>query len=211
MSAFLGPIHHWLYDKIRRQYILVTKLWTLGDSYGLTLEKDCNHRFGAFPEESLEEIIDTSNIHGWLQKHVSLVENQFAYTVLTLISHAKNIAELDTNELYEQIRTIVVEDGSSTASSYKDSSLTAAQVFKIISDTLLDGMPCDHANQIISQSPEELVWKRNLCVHKEYWTGLEGDVSIYYDLRDGWFQGFLGTLSYTLDKIDEITYKIRKL
>lgn len=211
MSAFLGPIHHWLFNKITRQYNLITKLWTLGNSYGLSLESDCNQRFGVFPEESLEEIIDTENIHGWLQEHVSLVENQYAYTVLTLINSKSIKSETESNDLYQQILTIMNEDGATTASDYKDSSLMAPQVFKIITDTLLDGMPCDHANQMVSQSPEEVIWKRNLCVHEEYWTRLEGDVSIYYDLRDRWLKGFLGELSYTVDKLDEITYRISKM
>lgn len=49
--------------------------------------------------------------------------------------------------------------------------MTAAAAYKLLSDSLLDGMPCDHANVLITESDEEVIWKRNTCVHNNYWSG----------------------------------------
>jgi len=39
MSAFLGPIHYWLYNKIQLQQAIVDDIYALGDQYGLTLKQ----------------------------------------------------------------------------------------------------------------------------------------------------------------------------
>ena len=70
MSAFLGPIHYWLYNKIQLQEKLtaqfaqmaVNNKWIAGDIYSKV------------DERPLDELIDESNIHGWLQTRISDAE-----------------------------------------------------------------------------------------------------------------------------------------
>lgn len=211
MSAFLGPIHHWLYHKIKQQHDIVSKLCTLGDRYGLALTSEVEARYGTFPSKPLEEIIDGSNIHGWLQEKVSMVEYQYAYAVIALLNQ-DNISSTDDNiSIADQIISIIKDQATDLATAYQDASLTAPQVFKVITDHLLDGMPCDHANLIVEQSPESLTWKRKLCVHQPYWTDLDGDINIYYALREVWLEGFLEALSYSLVKLEDSVYQINSL
>lgn len=202
MSAFLGPIHYWLYNKIRLQQGIVDELYEFGRKYQLSLEEDCNLQFGDFPNKPLEEMIDHGNIHGWLQERVAQVEYKYAYCVTKLLHQDPGAMN--------QLTTLLNQKGRELGRTVADDSLNATSVFKLITDHLLDGMPCDHANTLISQSDDQVVWKRNLCVHQSYWEELGGDISIYYELRNAWIDGLVQVIGYSLELIDSVTYSISK-
>lgn len=206
MSAFLGPIHYWLYNKIQLQQALVDKISDLGNQQGLSLKKDCESRFGVFENKPLEEMIDHGNIHGWLQERVSQVEYKYAYSITTLLE--KN------PELLEELSSLHYNYGKELALSLKRENPekftpNASQVYKIISDYLLDGMPCDHANQVIHQNETEVIWERRQCVHGSYWEEVGGDITIYYKLRDAWMNGLINELGLLLEKPDATSYSIK--
>ena len=202
MSAFLGPIHYWLYNKIQLQQAIVDDIYALGEQYGLSLKEACDNNFGAFENKPLEEMIDQGNIHGWLQERVSQVEYKYAYAVTTLLN--KN------QEAMDQLKSILFNNGTGLAITLKENLLNATGVYKAIMDNLLDGMPCDHANRLIEQNENETAWARTICVHSQYWDAASGDISIYYDLRDTWIEGLVQELGFTFIKLDEVTYRIIK-
>ena len=200
MSAFLGPIHHWLYNKIQQQQAIVDELYALADKQQLPLEAECNNLYGEFENKPLEEMIDTGNIHGWLQERVSQVEYKYAYSITKL---------LNTNpDLKASIKAIVIRNGRNLAITLKEYRLDATGIYKAITDNLLDGMPCDHANRVLKQSSEEVIWQRTLCVHSPYWEEVEGDITLYYDLRDAWLEALITELGYEFEKPQEDTYRI---
>lgn len=207
MSAFLGPIHYWLYNKIKLQQDIVDKLYLLGESYAEALREYCEETFGTFENKPLEEMIDQGNIHGWLQERVSQVEYKYAYCITTLLaSHPESLTE---------IQSIVSANGKTFAQSMKDTLQNPSDVYKAISDLLLDGMPCDHANRLVANNENEVIWSRATCVHSTYWDEVNGDISIYYALRDYWIEGFVSELEATdqlrfaFDRPDEVSYRIR--
>ncbi|PHV70076.1 hypothetical protein CS063_12280 [Sporanaerobium hydrogeniformans] len=202
MSAFLGPIHYWLYHKIQLQQDWVEEIITLAQSkYHIDLRKECDIRYGVSERRALEEVIDESNIHGWLQSQVTQVEYKLAYTVTSLIeAKAESLQELEA---------LFKAKGQATRMALQDN-LDAQQLYGVISDSLLDGMPCDHASSIISQNEKKVVWQRNKCVHQKYWEAVQGDVAHYYCLRDAWLSGFVESKGDTWGKIDEKTYWIQK-
>ena len=200
MSAFLGPIHHWLYNKIQQQQAIVDELYVLADKQQLLLEAECNNLYGEFENKPLEEMIDTGNIHGWLQERVSQVEYKYAYSITKL---------LNTNpDLKASIKAIVINNGRNLAITLKEYRLDATGIYKAITDNLLDGMPCDHANRVLKQSSDEVIWQRTLCVHSPYWEEIDGDITLYYDLRDAWLEAFITELGYGFEKPQEDTYRI---
>ena len=86
MSAFLGPIHTWLFGKITLQNEIIEEIIELATKQQTDRDwaGSLNQQFGVFPAGNLEDIIDTGNIHGWLQKHVIQVEHKLA-TLITQI------------------------------------------------------------------------------------------------------------------------------
>ncbi len=202
MSAFLGPIHYWLYNKIQLQQAIVDELYILGDKNGLSLEEECDKNFGTFLNKPLEEMIDHGNIHGWLQEKVSQVEYKYAYCVTKLLSKNPEIKSL--------IQSILSNHGTKLAITLKGNDLNATDLYKVISDNLLDGMPCDHANRVLKQSEVEVTWIRTLCVHSPYWEEVGGDITVYYELRDAWMEGLVKELGFVIEKADTNTYSIKR-
>lgn len=197
MSAFLGPIHYWLYNKIKLQQELVVEIAAL-DNNGL--EQKLDEKYGVFETKPLEEIIDTGNIHGWLQSRVAQVEYKLAYSVTSLLK--KN------SELIKEIERIFENKGNEQSSSVADNNVS--KIYKAISDSLLDGMPCDNANTVLENSEDRVVWRRNTCVHKSYWEEVNGDINNYYNLREAFIRGFINDLPVVFEKLDDVTSIIRR-
>lgn len=203
MSAFLGPIHFWLYNKIKLQQSIVNELYSLGTEHNIPLQQECDLHYGSFEDKPLEEIIDESNIHGWLQIRVSQVEYKYAYCVTKLLSlHPDS---------FPQIESILFKKGKEKGLELKEAGIAFSGIYKEITDQLLDGMPCDHAMRLISQDDHEIIWERNICVHKNYWDEVGGNIHNYYLLRDAWIKGLADGCDLSFEKKDEVTYCIRTL
>ncbi|WP_250278706.1 hypothetical protein [[Clostridium] colinum] len=187
MSLFLGPIHYWLYNKISLQNKIINNILEELKISDLNIILD--EKFGCLEDKPLENMIDTQNIHGWLQEKVDLVENKLAYVV-------KYSLEQDKNNL-EKIKNIFYSFGSNI--DINGDKNDASVVFKAIEDNLLDGMPCDRAKVIINKSNSSVKWEKNICVHKKYWDIIGIDIDIYYSLVDEFMCGILSNTKFTLE------------
>ena len=56
-------------------------------------------------------------------------------------------------------------------------------------------MPCDRVNEVISQEEDKVIWKRQVCVHKEIWDTVGGDVNLFYNLRELWIKSFVNKIN----------------
>lgn len=202
MSKFLGPIHHWLYNKINIQHNIVENIISFTEEKNLNqnLRNTLTEKFGKAEMKPLEDVIDVTNIHGWLQGKVSLEEYRLAYAVTSTLAADSN--------LLEDIKIIFFNMGKNISELDENSSLS--EIYKAINDTLLDGMPCDRANELLSQEEDEVVWRRNVCVHRNYWDEVNGDINIYYLLRDEFIKGLLENAKVNYEKIDDVTSKISR-
>lgn len=200
MSAFLGPIHFWLYNKIKIQNDIVENILDLSENMGLDLRKGLYEKYGDGDLKPLDEVIDVGNIHGWLQNQISMVEYKLAFAVTEVLN--KN------PEKIEDIEEIFKRNGAEHSTLSNES--TIEEAFKAINDTLLDGMPCDHVNAIVNQDENEAVWKRYECVHSKFWDAAKGEVSTYYTLRDEFIEGLLSAANINYEKLDDTTYKISR-
>lgn len=204
MSAFLGPIHYWLYNKIKIQQELVDDIMMLShkiDNPSIDLKKELDTKFGVSETRPLEEVIDQGNIHGWLQSCVSQAEYKLAYSITKLLNTKP--------ELFKDIELIYKNKGIEKSGAIVTNN--ASEIYKAISDSLLDGMPCDHANIILEEDENKVIWKRNICVHKNYWDEVGGDINNYYSFREAFIRGLLSGTPVIFEKIDDVTNVIRRL
>jgi len=201
MSAFLGPIHFWLYDKIKIQNEIVEEILDYAEKDNINLRSDLYGRFGDGVLKPLDEVIDVTNIHGWLQERVTQVERKLAYLVTKLVD--KNPVNFDV------IKDIFKSKGAEVSNLDMNSSLEEA--YKVINDALLDGMPCDRANSVISSKENEIIWKRNICVHRQYWDEVGGNIENFYNLRDEFIKGLLSETGIKYEKPDEERSRIYRL
>lgn len=200
MSAFLGPIHHWLYNKIQIQQGMVDKIIELGETFIPGLGETLNEKYGVSETRALELVIDESNIHGWLQGNVTRVEYKLAESVTILLK--------EKSELLNSIKEIFWNKGKIVSNTMAADN--ASQVYKAINDSMLDGMPCDHANIVQEETTEKVTWKRNTCVHQKYWDEVGGDIKIYYLLRDEFIKGCLDSSVYDYVSKEDGFYEIRR-
>lgn len=182
MSAFLGPIHHWLYNKIQFQEALIQSLLETAarEGWGAVSAEKLDAACGKADLRPLEESIDTGNIHGWLQQKIGVIESRLAFLVTHLLKEEPSRIEGLKQAAYRFGENYPLEAG-----------LGADAAFKALGDILLDGMPCDHVNRVVEQGEEKTVWQQTQCVHQMHWEQAGGEVSVYYALRAQIIKGML--------------------
>lgn len=88
MSAFLGPIHFWLYNKIQFQENLIDELVAYVTAKGWSDKAD---QYVSTDRRKLDEVIDEANIHGWLQSRIHDAEGRYAaWSSMQPVTMAKN-------------------------------------------------------------------------------------------------------------------------
>ena len=188
MSLFLGKIHYWLFNKILWFEKLEGEIIDLAKKEGFEVEKiseDIQNKYGRkLPNKPLEDLIDTGNIHGWLQGRIDSLEYRLASIVTDILKE---------NIKIEEIKEVFKSNGKEVFENIEDKSLSADGLFKVIFDNLVEGMPCDRVNLVEEESDEKVVWITTTCVHKRFWDAVGGDVNNYYILKDGWIEGFVSS------------------
>ncbi len=212
MSLFLGKIHYWLFNKILWFEKLEDLIIDLAKEEGFNTEclrKDIESKYGEkLPNKPLEELIDTSNIHGWLQSQIHSAERRMASWTKLLI---------DENQAnYEKLEKVYKGQGIIAAKEIKsngDSLETPEQLYKCMNDYVLDGMPCDRVNEVVISSKDEIKWSQRICVHKDIWEEIGCDVNNFYNLRNTWVESFINELnsSYVYEVEEDKTRVIRKI
>ena len=193
MSLFLGKIHYWLFNKIVWFENLEEEIIKLAKEEGINtteLVNELNSKYGEkLPNLPLEEMIDTSNIHGWLQDKIHSAEYRLASLTNKVLE--KNDGKEKLEELYKRQGLVAASEAIENNKTVSD----AFSIFNAINDYVLDGMPCDRVNEIVSNEEDKLVWKRRICVHKEIWDAVGGNVDVFYDLRNTWIKTFVATVN----------------
>lgn len=186
MSAFLGKIHYWLYDKIQLQEKIIDNIIKLSKVKGYNCEGLVNESYTkyGFPVTGiLENEIEHTNIHGWLQQRIISAENRLAYVVTELLRNDVVTKEEVADIFYKNGMKIMEELGISEG--YPE------DFFKLIFDYMLEGMPCDRVNEVIENKENEIIWRTTRCLHGDYWRNVQGDFNNFYYFRDSWINGFL--------------------
>ncbi|EGY79722.1 hypothetical protein [Peptoniphilus indolicus] len=186
MSAFLGFIHHLMWEKIN-----------FTESLSEEVVKDLNNideveaelnKIGTLEKGELSELIDNSNIHGWLLERVNLVEKRFAKAVEIY---------LQTNSI-DDLKIKFFEKGK--AENFTGSKIDA---YKLITSKFLDGMPCDGSIRVLSDS-DDIEFMIANDVHKSVWNDYAG-VDVYWLLRDEFVRGLLDN-KYSYEKEENIYF-----
>ena len=189
MSAFLAPIHFWMYDKILIAQELTFKL----EEKFLNKEEreEVESLFPGLYSKDLEEVIDQSNIHGWLHTAVSNIEIRFAYIVKTLLDRGISI---------EEIKKVAFEYGKSfpeqEVSSLKDA-------YELLMDILLDGLPCDVSISVSREEENELEFILYNDIHKQYFNEFNLEVSLYHEIREAFVNGIFERYSLKYKNISD--------
>ena len=202
MSLFLGKIHYWLFNKIVWFENLEEKIIELAKLEGLDIEnlrKEIEEKYGEkLPNKPLEELIDTSNIHNWLQSQIHSAEKRTAsWTKLLIEANEGNLKKLEN--IYKEQGVVaankVIQEGKSVS--------TPKEIFDAMNDYILDGMPCDRVNEVILNEDNKITWQARIDVHKDIWDTIGCDVNYFYNLRNAWIESFVSNLNDSFKYIVE--------
>ena len=194
MSAFLGPIHYWLYRKIQLQESLSEAMLSsiLSGKERIALENKLNTTYGIVERRPLEDVIDNGNIHGWLQGQIGIAEKRFAAAV-TEILH-------DDPTKIEGLKQVAYQLGLQNP---LPAANDAQGIYRSLNDVLLEGMPCDHVNEILEQRAERVLWHQTVDLHLPFWDAVGGKIENYYLLRGAFILGSLSGSGFSFQQIDK--------
>ena len=181
MSKFLGPIHYWLYEKIKKQEELTKLIADYSNKKGW-IENSKEYFRDLAP---LEIVIDETNIHGWLQEKIQNAEIRYGKLITSILK--------DAPERISEIEILAFNFGKENKINEE---LSVREVYKYFDDFFVNGMPCDHINQIVIDDENKLAWNLRDDIHKNYWPN--GDTSIYYNLRKAIMDGIISDLEIKL-------------
>ncbi len=201
MSAFLGPIHIWLYNKIKFQDEIVKDIAkaVLTKEEEIELLSLMDERFGVLEEGNLADIIDQNNIHGWLQDRIKVVENHLAFLVTAVTrEHSEKIREI-SDVAYKYGKEHAVKN-----------ELSVKEVYDYLDNILLNGMPCDRVNDVINVEENSVTWNQTVDIHEPYWESNNGNVEYYYEIRESLIIGTLYNSGMCYQKIGDWTFQINK-
>ncbi len=200
MSAFLGPVHFWLYNKIQLQDTLTDAL--IDGSLPAKDRADFHYALdtaaGTVEHRPLEDVIDQENIHGWLQAQIGIAEYRFASAVTRLLK-----------EDHASVRSLADNALSFGKTHPLKTAGDAAEAFRSLNDALIDGMPCDRVNQITNQTPDSISWYQSEDLHRSWWEKAGGDPADFHIIRNAFAAGMLSASGYSFLMEDGI-FHIRK-
>lgn len=197
MSDFLGHIHYWLYHKIRRvaerEQMIYAKAEETCGTTAEELRAQVWQMYGEpLPDVDLAEIIDQSNIHGWLQRQINLAETREAAFIKELLDTCGE----NGRDMVEQAYT---EHGAHCGEHAREQSQyqpdTAAGIYKALQDYYLNGMPCDQSDMVVENLSDKVIWEGSACLQEANWKRTGVDAKIMKGFYQKWLNGFVTGLN----------------
>ena len=122
-------------------------------------------------------------IHYWLFNKILWFEG-----LENEIINLANEQGLDIEKLSNEIN---LKYGEKLPNKNLEDMIDAKEIYNSINDYILDGMPCDRVNEIITSEDNCVEYRRRICVHKDIWNKENGDVNTFYKLRSLWIKAFV--------------------
>lgn len=197
MSAFLGYIHHWLYEKIRRvaerEQLIYAKAEEMCGATAEELQTQVWQIYGApLGDVQLEDVIDHNNIHGWLQRQVTIAETREAAFIKELMDACGDTARTITKSAYAEHGALCGEHAKNQG---KYDGMTASGIYQALNDYVLNGMPCDQGDVVAVDTPNHIVWEGAVCLQERNWAKASIDKKLMKEFYQTWFAAFVTALN----------------
>lgn len=215
MSAFLAPIHSWLFNKIlmfqdiemdlRNKYLEV-----YGEEAREIVEE--TKEFGELIDrtKSIDELIDLGNIHGWLQNKIQNGESRVAIILSRFIDkYGDDALKIAEGIFYNN----GVKQGE--IAKHKESPENAKDIFSTLNNYILEGMPCDRVQKLIQADEDVVRWINTSCVHRGNFDRVGATINLFYSLRFIYLKGFVSSVNegykfYETNNEDDYIYNIER-
>ncbi|MCK6467164.1 MAG: hypothetical protein L6Q53_03075 [Candidatus Brocadia sinica] len=194
MSLVLGPIHHWMYGKIKtteaRESAIVSEFKA---KYGAEADKILEQVYKKYPKSSvhkpLEELLANKPIHQGIQSLIVEIETREAATIAAFCAKYSDAAKVAADAVRKHGISCGKEAARSKGLSPAECNSTS-KVFEVMGDYLCDGMPCDRGAQVVAESEKTTSWDHESCVHELYWRNAGADFLTMCNIINEWIAGF---------------------
>lgn len=209
MSAFLAPIHTWLFNKILLAQDLEKNIVKLHvDKYGkdaTEIQSEALSIYGDYLQNKpLEDLINVNNIHGWLQDRIKEVESRSSYIITRYFEKYSEESKSLTKEAYvSQAKECTKRDNNKTS--------LPEDVYISLNNYILAGMPCDRANSIIEKNEDFIIYEQNNAIYKGNLELGKANLEYMYELKELWAKTFVENVepkySYKISNNGDISKK----
>ena len=192
MSLVLGPVHHWMYKKIKVTKARETSIINaFKEKYGGGADEILNKVHEKYPrsdeETPLEELLEGKPIHQGIQMMIVEAETREAATIAAFCEkYGEEAKELVIKTAHDN----GVECGKKAAAENNEEGCDASRAFELLSGNFCDGMPCDRGAQAQKEESTQTVWDHTECVHEEYWKDAGASFETMCEMITSWIAGF---------------------
>lgn len=194
MSLVLGPIHYWMFGKIKtteaRESTIVSVFRT---NYGAETDKILEKVYKKYPKSDtnkpLDELLGNKSIHQGIQSVIIDAETREASIIAAFCAKYPDAAKVAAEAARKHGISCGKEAVKSKGLSSADCSNTT-RVFEIMGDFHCDGMPCDRGAQVVSESEKRTSWDHESCIHEQYWKNAGADFLVMCNIVNEWIAGF---------------------
>ncbi|MBI2877648.1 MAG: L-2-amino-thiazoline-4-carboxylic acid hydrolase [Candidatus Tectomicrobia bacterium] len=193
MSLVLGPIHYWMYAKIRlakaRERAIFLAFY---ERYGREAEEASGKSLAEYDgwlrdDRPMEARVGDSPIHAWLQGQIDQVERSEAELVASFLRRFEEEAQ----EISQEAARGHGRAAAEKALAENDSGGRSARgLFELLRGQLLDGMPCDHATRVAEMGPDRVVNLHHTCLHFRNWDAVQVPLEAMCRILHAWIEGF---------------------
>ena len=194
MSAFLGPIHGVMYERIRlaaarQNWLRVHVEERMSPAQRAELAEALAGAWHMPPEGELASLVGPSPIHPWLQEQMQR----------TLFSEAKLLAAVaDRPERLQPVLRILADHGRRVGEGLlaEDPGVAgdARRLLHQVDRLLLTSMPCDPVSRLLIDDERATIVRRDLLFHRPIWerAGLAEETALA--AQEAWLAGLYDAL-----------------
>ncbi|QII12102.1 hypothetical protein KsCSTR_27230 [Candidatus Kuenenia stuttgartiensis] len=194
MSMVLGPIHHWMFGKIKTSEARENNIVSAFKArYGADAEALLGEVYKKYPQtdstKSLEELLANKSIHQGIQSIIIEGETREAAIIAAFCAKYDDAGKIASEAAHAhgiQCGKEAVNRKGLSANECKSTS----KAFELLGDYLCDGMPCDRGAQVVEDSEKCTTWDHEECVHEKYWKNTGTDFLTMCDIVNAWISGF---------------------
>ncbi|MDH5542338.1 MAG: L-2-amino-thiazoline-4-carboxylic acid hydrolase [Nitrospinota bacterium] len=197
MSAFLGPIHYMMFNKIRiaaersREVIDVFKN-KFGNDAEETIKAVLPEGPMDFGDTPLDELIGNNPIHQFLQGLINELETAEANLVTALLYR---FPDEGREVLKEAFRSHGQKTAREKIGGNTDANLDLNGIGNFIGQTYLEGMPCDQVSSYNRNGENSMQVNHSECLHLAKWESVGAPVDVMCELLDEWVSGSASVLN----------------
>jgi hypothetical protein len=196
MSAFLGPIHHWLFNKIG---LAESRAFAIADALakdGVDIAPLTADYGDKLQGANLPDIVGSAPIHQFLTGLITKVQVFEAQVVESAGAEGR-----------DSILAAAHAHGKQSGIDYsaiKGTPDTLDKVAAMVNDSQLEGMPCD-PGAVFGKEGNQVIYTHTACNHMANWRYTGVSVADMCAINNAWVAGFIAGAAgdgpvYTLEK-----------